>query len=120
LKPPRSQQYNNNIAEEIYMSLTNDDVRIILGMSARGDNKHDIAAWFGVNQARIAEAEAGSHGSLEMAPAERLFPKGAPGPKGRKLRAFAERALRALEEGNASLAKEELEKGIAVFNKHST
>jgi hypothetical protein len=30
-------------------SLTNKDASIILGMVARGDREHDIAAWFGVN-----------------------------------------------------------------------
>lgn len=38
------------------------DVPIILGMLARGDRKHDIAAWFGLNQGRIADVEAGEHG----------------------------------------------------------
>jgi hypothetical protein len=28
-------------------------------MLARGDRHHDIAAWFGVNQARIAEVKGG-------------------------------------------------------------
>ena len=36
-------------------SLTNKDASIILGMVDRGDREHDIAVWFGVNQARIAE-----------------------------------------------------------------
>ena len=70
------------------MALTNRDAAIVLGMVARGDKRHDIAAWFGENQARIAEIEQGSHGSIAAAPAAELPPKGAPGPKGRRLRAF--------------------------------
>ena len=38
------------------ITLTNKDASIALGMVARGDREHDIAAWFGVNQGRIAEA----------------------------------------------------------------
>lgn len=41
------------------LSLSNKDVSVVLGMVARGDREHDIAAWFGVNQGRIAEAKAG-------------------------------------------------------------
>lgn len=69
------------------MTLTNRDASLVLGMSARGDKKHDIAAWFGENQARIAEVEQGQHGGVTAAPAIELPPKGAPGPKGRRLRA---------------------------------
>lgn len=62
--------------------LTNHDASIVLGMINRGDKEHDIAAWFGVNQARIAEVKDGSHGELQMAAAADLPPRGAPGPKG--------------------------------------
>jgi hypothetical protein len=34
------------------LSLTNKDASIVLGMIARDDRDHDIAAWFGVNQGR--------------------------------------------------------------------
>ena len=50
------------------MSLTNREAQIVLGMIARGDKQHDIAAWFGENQARNNEVEKGSHGSLAAAP----------------------------------------------------
>lgn len=76
--------------------LTNSDVSIVLGMVARGDRDHDIAAWFGVNQGRIAEAKEGSHGSISAAPATTLPPKGPPGIKGRRLRSAVEKALDAL------------------------
>ena len=88
------------------ITLTNSDARIVLGMVARDDREHDIAAWFGVNQGRIAEVKAGSHGSLTAAPAQNLPPKGPPGPKGRRLRASVGRALDSLAaKGEAGLAE---------------
>jgi hypothetical protein len=100
------------------MSLTNRDAAIVLGMVARGDKRHDIAAWFGENQARIAEIEQGSHGSISAAPTAELPPKGAPGPKGRRMRAFANKALEALDAGDAEAAKKALRDGIAKYDQH--
>ena len=98
-------------------SLTNSDVRQVLGMSARGDRKHDIAAWFGVNQARIAEAEQGSHGSLSAAPQEELPPRGAPGPKGRRLLSQVTKAIELLKSGKTPQeAIEVLEAGLKKYN----
>ena len=68
------------------MALTNRDAAIVLGMVARGDGAMHLAAWFRETRARIAEIEQGSHGSIAAAPATDLPPKGAPGPKGRRLR----------------------------------
>ena len=67
-------------------SLTKADVRLVLGMIIRGDRHHDIAAWFGVNQGRIADAQDGKYGMPDAAPANELPPQGAPGVKGRRLR----------------------------------
>lgn len=106
------------IAKELIVALTNADARVVLGMVARGDSRHHIAAWFGENQARIAEVEQGSHGQLTPAPAEELPPKGPPGIKGRRLRAFAKKALEALEDGNAGDAKKFLEDGLTKFDRH--
>lgn len=100
------------------MSLTNKDASIVLGMIARKDKQHDIAAWFGENQARIVEVEKGSHGSISAAPQDALPPKGAPGPKGRRLRGYVNRAMAALEAGNMDEAKKLLQEGIATFDKH--
>lgn len=77
-------------------SLTNHDASIVLGQIARGDREHDIAAWFGVNQGRIADVKEGKWGSLTAAPETELPPKGAPGVKGRRLRAYVESAIEAL------------------------
>lgn len=100
------------------MALTNRDAAIVLGMVARGDKRHDIAAWFGENQARIAEIEQGSHGSIAAAPATDLPPKGAPGPKGRQLRAFVKKALEALEANDVAAAKKALQEGSAIYDRH--
>lgn len=66
-------------------------------MVGRDDREHDIAAWFGVNQGRIAEVKAGSHGSQPTAPANQLPPKGPPGPKGSRLRVTVGEVIAALE-----------------------
>ena len=99
------------------MALTNREAQLVLGMIARGDKQHDIAAWFGENQARIVEVEKGSHGPLTAAPKEDLFPRGSPGPKGRRLKAFASKALRLLEEGKIQEAISELKMGISQYEK---
>jgi hypothetical protein len=78
------------------ISLTNHDASIVLGMVARDDREHDIAAWFGVNQGRVAEVKKGSHGSIAAAAAVDLPPKGPPGIKGKRLRGSVEKALSVL------------------------
>ena len=47
-------------AEPSRLSLTEADATLIKGMLLRGDRHHDIAAFFGVNQGRIAEIKDGS------------------------------------------------------------
>jgi hypothetical protein len=101
------------------MSLTNNDVTIALGMIARGDKQHDIAAWFGENQARIVEAEKGSHGSLPTAASEKLPPKGAPGPKGFRLSVRAGVALKKIEAGELDEGIEILKEALARYQSHS-
>ncbi len=103
------------------MALSNKEASIVLGMAARGDSEQDIAAWFGVNQGRIAEIKGGSYGSIAAAPAAELPPKGSPGLKGRRLYAYAQDALKALRENGADGVKTaigELEAGLAKFDKH--
>jgi hypothetical protein len=69
-----------------------------MGMVARGDRDHDIAAWFGVNQGRIAETKDGSKfGAVAPAAADQLPPKGPPGIKGQRLRRAIKTALGYLE-----------------------
>lgn len=100
------------------MALYDQQVKIIRGMIARGDKQHDIAAWFGENQARIAEAEAGKYGEFAAAPAEELPPKGAPGPKGRRLHFKVKKALEALEKGDTKEAQNLLKAGLADYDKN--
>ncbi len=102
------------------MALTNKDAQIVVGMISRGDKQHDIAAWFGENQARIVEVTEGSHGSVSAAPEAELFPKGPPGPKGRRLRGAVRNAITALESGDTAKAVDILQTGLAKFNRYET
>lgn len=84
-------------------TLSRDDAPIIMGMVVRGDRDHDIAAWFGVNQGRIAEVKDGTKfGTVAAAPADQLPTRGAPGVKGRRLREAIDRALARLERDGVS------------------
>ena len=103
------------------MALTNNDAKIVLGMLARGDKNHDIASWFGENPARIAEVKDGEFGSITAAPACDLPPKGAPGPKGQRLRGSVKNALTALEgKGAAGVdeAIQQLKAGLDRYNRN--
>jgi hypothetical protein len=91
------------------ISLTNKDAATVLGMVARDDREHDIAAWFGVNQGRIAEVKKGSHGSIQAAPSTSLPPKGPPGVKGRRLRTSVDKALAVLSAKGPSGLSEALD-----------
>ena len=106
------------------MSLTHKDATIIMGMLARGDKNHDIAAWYGENPARIAEVKDGTaFGSVAAAPAADLPPKGAVGLKGRRLRAYASDALDILKaKGAAGVddAIKEIEAGLKRFDQHES
>jgi creatinine amidohydrolase/Fe(II)-dependent formamide hydrolase-like protein len=106
------------------MALSHKDATIVMGMLARGDHNQDIAAWFGENPARVVEVENGTmFGSVQAAPANELPPKGAVGPKARRLRAYAVDALKALKEKGADgieTAIKELEEGLKRFDRHET
>lgn len=103
----------------VEMALTTNDGKIIIAMASRGDKHHDIAAYFGENQARVAEVLSGQmFGTLSAASGNDLPPKGPPGVKGRKLVAHIEKALNALAAGDAAAAKETLEAGLKRWNLH--
>lgn len=75
-------------------SLKSADAPIVLGMIARGDRDHDIAAWFGVNQGRVADVkDRKKFSSAAAAPAHLLPPSGPPGIKGKRLRASVEKII---------------------------
>jgi hypothetical protein len=89
-------------------TLVASDAPIILGMVARDDRDHDIAAWFGVNQGRIAEVKDGSKfGTPAAAHTSTLPPSGPPGIKGRRLRDSCEAIAAFLSQGAAGLANAE-------------
>src|ERR1700722_20034934 len=95
------------------------DAPIIMGMVARGDRDHDIAAWFGVNQGRIAEVKDGSKfGSVAAAPQNTLPTKGPPGIKGRRLRDDVQQALDALNAGDMKRVRIFLEGCIAEYDQN--
>jgi len=101
-------------------SLTKADARIVLGMQARGDRDHDIAAWFGVNQGRVAEAKDGKFGTLEAAPKDELPPKGPPGIKSRRLRAALDKALASMRNGDVQAAATIMEEARRRYDASET
>jgi hypothetical protein len=67
-------------------------------MLNRGDRHHDIAAWFGVNQGRIAEVKAGElHPEAPPALPKDLPPRGSPGRIARIAMQALEDIVQALE-----------------------
>lgn len=81
------------------LSVSPADVSLILAMVARGDRRHDIAAWFGLNQGRIKEVEDGDHGNPSLTAASQLPPSGSPGPKALLIRHAVRKAIHDLESG---------------------
>ncbi len=64
-------------AEPSGLVLNEWDAALIRGMLNRGDRHHDIAAFFGVNQGRVAEIKTGSRlPGVQAADAGDLPPKG--------------------------------------------
>ncbi len=94
------------------------DVPLILAMVARGDRRHDIAAWFGLNQGRIKEVEDGKHGMFPIASANKLPPSGSPGIKARRLRPAVEKIRDLLKSNPADVegAKTRLDQALAQFD----
>jgi hypothetical protein len=59
------------------LNITAQDAALIRGMIARGDRHHDIAAFFGLNQGRIAEINLGKRfPRIAAAPENELPPTG--------------------------------------------
>jgi hypothetical protein len=102
-------------AERSGMRLSQDDASLVKGMVERGDRHHDIAAWFGVNQGRIAEVIAGDlHPNVPIAPPNALPPSG-PYSSGRA----AHDAIRALEQAKSALesATKDVEQALKGLRK---
>lgn len=102
------------------ITVTPDAVPIIVGMIARGDRVQDIAAWFGLNQARITETEAGKFGPPQTVPGLKLPPKGPPGPKGRELREAVDAALTRFSAGYNPEGVVELQEAIKRYDADET
>lgn len=85
-------------------------------MIARGDRHHDIAAWFGVNQGRIADAQAGKYGTPDAASANELPPQGAPGVKGHRLRNALDEIVQRLADGDTEGALDRLTAAIRKYD----
>lgn len=96
------------------ISLNARDASVVLGMVARNDRDHDIAAWFGVNQGRIADVKDGKYGTPPIS--QNLPPKGPPGVKGRRLRKEAEAVLKLLDP--ASKPAQMLASALAEYDKN--
>jgi hypothetical protein len=60
------------------MAFSHRDTRIVKGMLLRGDKQHDIAAYFAVNGARVAEVATGNctYPNAEPMPPDQLPPPG--------------------------------------------
>lgn len=85
------------------VSLTGADASLVKGMLQRGDRQHDVAAWFGVNAARINEIARGiRYLYVQPAPRDQL-PPGGP----YNFRAEAADAKQALKETVNALASVE-------------
>lgn len=98
-------------------TLKSTDASIIFGMVKRDDRDHDIAAWFGVNQGRIAEVKDGSKfGKVAPALQGDLPPKGPPGIKGRRLRGAVDKVIESIDKGNADEAKTLLQKAMKRYD----
>lgn len=100
------------------ISVMQKDVPVILAMCARGDRKHDIAAWFGLNQGRIAEVENGDYGTPPTASDEELPPSGSPGLKAKDLRITLKNVQKYLQDGNIEKAQQILQTGLTKFDKN--
>jgi len=56
------------------ITVTADMIPVIIGMVNRGDRRHDIAAWFGLNQGRIKNTQDGKYGPPKTNPKVPLPP----------------------------------------------
>jgi hypothetical protein len=64
-------------AESSGVPISPDDAAAIRGMIMRGDRKHDIAAFFGLNPGRVSDIEAGKRfPDVKPAQQDELPPKG--------------------------------------------
>jgi hypothetical protein len=77
-------------------------------MIERGDRRHDIAAWFGLNQGRIKQAEDGDYGNPQPAGEDELPPAGSPGPRALELRGAVDHVIQILHNGGTGATAQAL------------
>ncbi|MGO9741320.1 MAG: hypothetical protein ACLPN5_07370 [Roseiarcus sp.] len=92
------------------------DIPIIIGMINRGDRRHDIAAWFGLNQGRVKNTQDGKYGPPHTTPGIKLPPKGPPGIKGRRLRDEVDAALSKMAAGNSAAGIASLKEALKHYD----
>lgn len=92
------------------------EIGVILGMAERGDNHHDIAAWFGTQQSRIGEILQAENSNFPIAPSQDLLPRGSPGPKSLELRKRVKEAQQMLVIGLTDEALDHLVDALKAFN----
>ena len=99
--------------------LTKADAGVVMAMTARGDTEQDIAAWFGVNQGRVAEVRNGEmYGPVQATKNVELPPSGPIGRKARRMRASIRYALEHLKNGEVDQATARIEQAAAIFDKN--
>lgn len=105
-------------AESSGIRLSEDDAALVKGMLSRGDRHHDIAAWFGVNQGRVADVKNGDlHPDVEEAEPANLPPAG-PYSSGRSVH----QAVVALDAAKVALimAMDEVDKALSEVRKRNS
>jgi hypothetical protein len=88
-------------AEASGRRLTEFDAASVKGMGARNDRHHDIAAWFGVNQGRIAEVLSGKKFEYVACATPDMLPPCGPYSSGRA----AHHSVVALEQAKLALTQ---------------
>lgn len=92
------------------------EIGVILGMAERGDNHHDIAAWFGMHHSRIGEILQAENSNFPIAASQDLLPRGSPGPKSLELRKRVKEAQQMLVVGLTDEALDHLVGALKAFN----
>ncbi len=105
-------------AESSGVRLDELDAALVKGMIIRGDRHHDIAAWFGVNQGRVADVKNGDlFPDVEPADESNLPPVG-PYSSGKSVH----QAVAALDSAKVALtlAMEEVENALSEVQKRTS
>lgn len=98
------------------MDALHKEIGVILGMAERGDNHHDIAAWFGTHLVRRGEILQAENNNFPLAASQDLLPKGSPGPKSLELRSRVKEAQQMLVIGHTDAALVHLIEALKAFN----